>query len=105
MFLQLRQGAGELAWAVLIYVLAITTMLLTALNREGAVSPGSYRLVAFGAVLFVVSDSVLAWNRFVSPVGLSSLWIISSYGLAQLLIVSGLSKQIREGRLSSGESS
>lgn len=96
MFLQLRQGAGELAWAVLIYVLAINTMLLTALNREGAVPPGSYRLVAFGAVLFVVSDSVLAWDRFVHPVNLSSLWIISSYALAQLLIITGLTQQISE---------
>jgi len=96
MFLQLRNGAGELAWAILIYIIAIAVMTLTALNREAGVGKSSYRYVAFGAVFFVVSDSVLAWDRFVHPVDSASLWIMGTYGIAQLLIITGLVKQIHE---------
>lgn len=94
MFLQLRKGADDLAWAILIYILAIAVMTLTALNREGTVPRKSYRNVAWGALFFVISDSVLAWSRFVRPIDLAPIWILSSYGIAQLLIVTGLQQQI-----------
>ncbi len=96
MFLQLRNGAGELAWAILIYIIAIAVMTLTAFNREAGVGKSSYRYVAWGALFFVISDSVLAWDRFAHSVDSSSLWIIGTYGIAQLLIVTGLVKQIQE---------
>jgi uncharacterized membrane protein YhhN len=44
-------------------------------------------LVALGACVFMASDALIAVNRFVQPVPLASLWILSLYYLAQTLIV------------------
>jgi len=43
--------------------------------------------VAVGAVFFMLSDSLLAINRFVTPLPLSGLWVLSTYYTAQILIV------------------
>lgn len=44
-------------------------------------------LVAFtGVVLFILSDSALAWNRFVRPFGAAQAFILSTYYAAQVLI-------------------
>ncbi len=43
--------------------------------------------VAVGACFFMLSDSLLAINRFVTPLPLSGLWVLSTYYTAQLLIV------------------
>lgn len=40
------------------------------------------RLAALGALTFMLSDSVLAWNRFDGPVPLASLWVLSAYYLS-----------------------
>jgi uncharacterized membrane protein YhhN len=45
---------------------------------------------AVGAVLFLVSDTVVAWERFVAPLRHGPLAVIVTYHLAQLLIVIGL---------------
>ncbi|WP_413896710.1 lysoplasmalogenase family protein [Rhodoferax sp.] len=42
--------------------------------------------VALGAGVFMLSDSLIAINRFVQPLPLASLWVLSSYYLAQILI-------------------
>ena len=36
---------------------------------------------------FMVSDSLIAINKFVTPVALSSLWILATYYCAQMLIL------------------
>jgi uncharacterized membrane protein YhhN len=53
----------------------------------------SYKLVAIGAILFVISDSLLALNKFYVPFYFADISIIFTYGLAQLFIVLGLKKQ------------
>jgi uncharacterized membrane protein YhhN len=40
--------------------------------------------------LFMASDSLLAFNKFVQPLPLSALWILASYWLAQWCIASSL---------------
>lgn len=45
---------------------------------------------ALGALLFLASDTVLAWERFVAAVRHGPLVVIVTYHLAQLLIVGGL---------------
>ncbi|MEO8060892.1 MAG: lysoplasmalogenase [Burkholderiales bacterium] len=48
------------------------------------------RAAAFGGALFMVSDSLLAINKFAAPLPLASLWILLTYWLAQWCIASAL---------------
>ena len=73
---------------VIIYVVVLSGMGGQALARawmfvrRGDAQAGSARRAAFGAVLFMLSDSLLAWNRFHAAIPLSSLWVLSTYYLA-----------------------
>jgi uncharacterized membrane protein YhhN len=42
----------------------------------------------YGSVLFVVSDSLLAYNRFINPVPYDFLWVLGTYFLAISFIAS-----------------
>jgi uncharacterized membrane protein YhhN len=92
LFRELKDDAGHMAGPVLFYAITIGLMLLMALNREKHVSPKSFQLVLIGALLFVISDSLLAWNRFLHPIPNSPIWILGTYAWAQFLIVRGLIK-------------
>jgi uncharacterized membrane protein YhhN len=47
-------------------------------------------VAAAGAVLFVTSDAVIGWSRFVGPVPNHRLVIMVTYHLAQVLLVLSL---------------
>jgi alkylglycerol monooxygenase len=76
-----------------VYVLAITTMAGSALDRSASLGTTSSHLVAVGALCFMVSDLTLAINRFITPLPHASAWVLSSYYLAQCLIVMGMLRQ------------
>ncbi|MDH4583151.1 lysoplasmalogenase [Pseudomonas sp. BN415] len=77
-------GLGVLLVPVACYALAISAMLWRALARLGAdLDRQSALLAAGGAALFVLSDSLIGFNRFVSPFGAASYLIILSYWLGQ----------------------
>ncbi|WP_312306217.1 lysoplasmalogenase family protein, partial [Pulveribacter sp.] len=40
--------------------------------------------------LFMLSDTLLAINRFVQPLPWSQVWVLSTYFAAQALIVAGM---------------
>ena len=71
------------------YVLAIAVMAALAMGRAVVLGNIAARLVALGAVFFLVSDTTLAINRFVTPLPHSAVWVLSSYYAAQCLIVIG----------------
>jgi uncharacterized membrane protein YhhN len=48
--------------------------------------------ILLGAIVFVSSDSILAFNKFYQPVMRSSFLIMVTYLAAQYLIVSGILK-------------
>jgi uncharacterized membrane protein YhhN len=75
---------------VIIYAAVITTMVLTALFRFGKTNSQSFWMVFLGAVLFMISDSLLAINKFLTPLFQSGFWIMLTYIAAQYLIVEGL---------------
>lgn len=70
-----------------IYVLAIATMAAQAIARALVLRDPAAIWVAAGACLFMLSDSLLALDRFVAPLPLASLWVLASYYAAQILIV------------------
>jgi uncharacterized membrane protein YhhN len=82
---------------VILYAFVILTMLAGALNRMEKVNRISYVLVLTGAVLFVISDSAIAVNKFSYHFNYSGFVIMSTYVTAQFLITLGFIKQFREG--------
>ncbi|MES2447457.1 MAG: lysoplasmalogenase [Bacteroidota bacterium] len=88
-YLFIRPHLGGMKFPVLIYAFVISLMAMMAVNRKGRVSTLSYQLIFFGAILFLISDSVLAYNKFVNPFKGAGLVIMSTYMLAQFLITIG----------------
>jgi len=86
-------GLGDMMIPVLVYTVVILTMLLGAINRKEKVNQLSYSLVLIGAVLFILSDSILAVNKFAYQVPLYRLANMSTYITAQYLIAMGCIKQ------------
>jgi uncharacterized membrane protein YhhN len=76
-------------WPVVGYGLSLTTMGITAAMRRINVGYVSYRAVFWGAIFFIFSDSIIALNKFLTPVPLVSLLIMSTYAAAQYLLVVG----------------
>jgi uncharacterized membrane protein YhhN len=53
--------------------------------------------VALGAGFFMLSDSLLATNKFVSPLPMPQVWVLGTYYAAQVLIVAGMLRGRRDG--------
>ncbi len=81
---------GPMKIPVTAYAVVLVAMALAALFRFGFTSTRSFSWVLAGAVLFLLSDSTLAINKFLQPVPYSGLLIMSTYMAAQYLIVEGL---------------
>jgi uncharacterized membrane protein YhhN len=78
---------------IILYAGVILTMAMAALNRWNRVSMQSFAYVLLGAQLFLLSDSLIAIDRFVQdafPIRWASTWIMLTYLAAQYLIVIGL---------------
>jgi uncharacterized membrane protein YhhN len=85
---------GDLRAPVIVYALVLMFMVLKALFRYHKTSTTSFFMVFAGAVLFMISDSLLAINKFLQPIAGSAFLIMGTYITAQLLIIEGL---IRHG--------
>jgi uncharacterized membrane protein YhhN len=79
---------------VVAYVVCLATMAAQAavVWRRSADGPAASRgaVLAFGGLLFVTSDALLATNKFAVALPLSSLWILATYWAAQWCIASWL---------------
>lgn len=71
--------AGTERIGVCTYALLICTMMVTAMLQRSS-------LFALGAVLFVFSDFILAWNKYVEPVPYRHYLVLVTYFLAQWLL-------------------
>jgi len=86
----------ELLIPVMVYALVLVLMVLSALGRMGRTINASFWMVFAGAVSFMVSDSLLAINKFLQPVAGAGFWIMLTYIGAQLLITKGLIKHAND---------
>jgi uncharacterized membrane protein YhhN len=50
-------------------------------------------LACLGAASFFMSDTLLAWNKFVTPISKGSLKVMVTYHLGQILIALGAATQ------------
>lgn len=88
---------------VLAYVAVLASMAVLALARQwrrpqpDAVEACSARWAAAGALLFVASDSLLAWDRFGGGLPLASLLVLSTYYAAQYAIARSVKQQKGDG--------
>lgn len=69
------------------YVIVIALMAAQAIGRATVLRSGAAVGVAVGAGFFMLSDSLLAVNRFVSPLPMAQVWVLGTYYVAQILIV------------------
>jgi uncharacterized membrane protein YhhN len=89
LFFYLQPKLGGMRLPVLIYAMVISFMAIMAVNRFNKVNFFSFKVVLFGALFFLLSDSILAINKFATPIAESGILIMSTYMMAQYLIVYG----------------
>lgn len=81
---------GSLTVPVVIYAIVISTMLFYALKGSFQWNTIPYQSVLIGAVFFISSDSILAFNKFDQPIPYASFLIMITYLAAQFCIVWGI---------------
>jgi uncharacterized membrane protein YhhN len=81
---------GELKITVIIYALVLTLMVVQSVFRLGRTSPKSFWLVFFGAAFFMLSDSLLAIDKFYQTISFAGVWVMITYIAAIYLIVNGV---------------
>ena len=79
----LARGEKELVGPVVAYMAVISVMVACAIGTGDAVANA-------GAALFMLSDSLIAWNRFVRPLAWAPVTIMVTYHLAQAGLVLSL---------------
>jgi uncharacterized membrane protein YhhN len=86
---------GDKRIPVLVYGIVISIMLMLAMHMLFIRNRKAGGPMMTGALLFVISDSILAINKFYSPFEFAGLLIMATYGLAQLFISVGAPRYIR----------
>lgn len=77
---------------VVLYGLMVSFVLYAAMSTifDPAWTTGAAFFVSVGAFLLWISDLMLAWNRFVSPLSSGRVPVIVSYQLGQICLVAGV---------------
>ncbi len=85
---------GDMKLPVRIYGIVISFMFMLAMHMLFIKNKEAGKWMMLGALLFVISDSVLAINKFYQSFELAGVVIMITYGLAQLFIVEGASRYL-----------
>lgn len=85
---------GDFILPVRIYGAVICIMLLLALHVVFMKKNPATLYIITGALFFVISDSLLAINKFYQPFSMAGLSVMGTYGLAQLFLVIGTIRYI-----------
>lgn len=89
-FYLINPNLGSMRIPVIIYIIVIVSMVATARDRFKKSNYASFWQVFIGAVLFFISDGVIALSRFFKDFPESGIIIMGTYVIAQLLIVMGI---------------
>ena len=87
-----RNAPTDMQIPIVVYAICITAMASMARLRMGLTSNFSFQWVMMGSLLFVISDSAIAIDKFYRPIPYDSVVIMSTYIAAQVIIVIGISK-------------
>ncbi len=75
---------------IALYTIVIISMAIAAVLRKGRTIDKSFIMVYSGALLFIMSDAMIAINKFLNPLVQARLLIMATYIAAQFLIVKGI---------------
>jgi uncharacterized membrane protein YhhN len=89
-FRKLSNYLGDMKIPVVIYMIVIMLMCFLSFTRVCCFSGQQLFLPLIGSVFFVTSDTILAFYEFKSKFPKGGVYYMSTYILAQLLIVIGL---------------
>jgi len=89
--LQKTNEGKKLVLPIIIYMTALSLMVVSALTTlfRSNWQPAAAILSGLGAILFYISDSILAHDKFNQPVNNSELLVMVTYHLGQIAIISG----------------
>ncbi|MDN3204822.1 lysoplasmalogenase [Algoriphagus sediminis] len=93
-FYLINPNLGSLKIPVAIYIIVIVMMLTTARERFKNCNPVSFWQVFIGGAFFLISDAIIALNKFYEYHPESDIMIMGTYAIAQLLIVMGIRTHI-----------
>ena len=85
---------------VIAYALIICTMLISTLNLKEKIGKRPHNMIVAGAILFVLSDSILALNQFdpaFQSITLMHALVMQTYISAQGFIIDGIRKCYHQG--------
>lgn len=88
-------GRDRMIYPVILYGLVISLMLYAAMSTlsDHDWNTGAAFLVSIGAFLFWISDLMVAWNKFVSPLRWGRLPALMTYHLGQISLIAGVIRQ------------
>jgi sterol desaturase/sphingolipid hydroxylase (fatty acid hydroxylase superfamily)/uncharacterized membrane protein YhhN len=85
----LFNGLGpELKVAVAAYIVAIALMTAQAIGRATVLRDANSVAVALGALFFMLSDALLATNKFAFALPMAQFGVLATYYVAQILVAS-----------------
>jgi alkenylglycerophosphocholine hydrolase len=92
-----EKGPAQMRIPVAAYGVVISLMLLSAMLKftDSSWVAVASALASLGAFLFLMSDIVLGWNKFVTPIKNGRLLNIAMYHLGQILLVAGVVMQFQ----------
>ncbi len=86
----IHPNLNDMKIPVVIYLLVLVTMVTTARERYKKTVPESFWQVFIGALLFLISDGILALNLFFKPFQEAGVLMMGTYMMSQLLIIMGI---------------
>ena len=87
---------GNMKLPVRIYGVVLSFMVMLAMHTMFSRYKRAAWWMIVGAILFVISDSVLAVNKFYAPFNQAGMVIMLTYGLAQLFITQGATRYVSQ---------
>jgi uncharacterized membrane protein YhhN len=88
----MQKGLRRLQTPVKFYLVSLSLMFISGFSTLFRVdwSPSAALLAAGGVFLFALSDTLLAWNKFVRPLRTRRIGYMIAYHLAQIAIIAGV---------------
>ncbi|MFC2126333.1 lysoplasmalogenase [Bacteroidota bacterium] len=89
-WLDLRHNLGDFFVPVLAYLIVISLMAISAGSRYRKTHTGSFLLCYAGALVFMISDTLIAINKWHHAIENERLIVMATYILAQWMIINGI---------------